>query len=44
MVNQIYSRVLFEAEGNETEVVEEMHIGRVLTDMEQQRGMWSFTC
>jgi len=38
VVNQICSQVLFEAEGNETEVVEEMHIGRVLTDMERQRG------
>lgn len=38
VVNQICSQVLLEAEGNETEVVEEMHIGRVLTDMERQRG------
>ncbi|MBD2846692.1 ABC transporter [Paenibacillus sp. IB182496] len=38
VVNQICSQILFEAEGNETEVVEEMQISRVLTDMERQRG------
>jgi len=36
VVNQICSQALFEAEGKGTEVVEDMHIGRVLTDMERQ--------
>lgn len=38
VVNQICSQALFEAEGKSAEVVEDMHIGRVLTDMERQRG------
>lgn len=38
VVNQICSQALFEAEGKETEVIEEMHIGRVLADMDRQRG------
>jgi type II secretory pathway predicted ATPase ExeA len=38
VVNQICSQALFDAEGKDGEVVEEMHIGRVLADMERQRG------
>jgi type II secretory pathway predicted ATPase ExeA len=38
VVNQICSQALFEAEGKDAEVVEELHIGRVLTDMDRQRG------
>lgn len=38
VVNQICNQALFEAEGKSAEVVEDMHIGRVLTDMERQRG------
>ena len=37
VVNQICSQVLF-TEGKEIDVVEEKHIGRVLSDMERQRG------
>lgn len=38
IVNQICSQALFEAEGKGHEVVEEAHIGRVLADMDKQRG------
>jgi len=38
VINQICSQVLFDAEGKGIDVVEDMHIGRVLTDMERQRG------
>lgn len=38
VVNQICSQALFEAEGKSVDVVEEVHIGRVLADMERQRG------
>lgn len=38
VVNQICSQALFDAEGKDGEVVEDMHIGRVLADMERQRG------
>ena len=37
VVNQICSQVLFNLP-NTIEVVEEMHIARVLTDMDRQRG------
>jgi len=38
VVNQICSQALFEAEGKNLDVVEDMHIGRVLADMDRQRG------
>ncbi len=38
VVNQICSQALFDAEGKNHEVVEETHIGRVLSDMDKQRG------
>lgn len=38
VVNQIASQALFEAEDKNADVVEEIHIGRVLADMDRQRG------
>lgn len=38
VVNQICSQALFDAEGKDVEVIEDMHIGRVLADMDRQRG------
>jgi type II secretory pathway predicted ATPase ExeA len=38
VVNQICSQALFDAEGKNADVVEDMHIGRVLADMDRQRG------
>jgi type II secretory pathway predicted ATPase ExeA len=38
VVNQIASQALFDVEEKGAEVVEESHIGRVLADMDRQRG------
>jgi type II secretory pathway predicted ATPase ExeA len=38
IVNQICGQALFDAEGKGLEVIEDEHIGRVLSDMDRQRG------
>ncbi|BBH24179.1 hypothetical protein Back11_55240 [Paenibacillus baekrokdamisoli] len=38
VVNQICGQAVFEAEGKGLEVIVEEHIGRVLSDMDRQRG------
>lgn len=38
IVNQVCRQALYEAEGKGHEVVEEAHIGRVLADLDRQRG------
>lgn len=38
VVNQLCTHALLEAEGKGHEVVEEAHMGRVLADVEKQRG------
>ncbi|WP_281889973.1 ExeA family protein [Paenibacillus sp. YYML68] len=38
VVNQICSQALYDVERSDAEVVEDGHIGRVLSDMDRQRG------
>lgn len=38
VINQICGQALFDAGGKSLEVIEEEHIGRVLADMDRQRG------
>jgi type II secretory pathway predicted ATPase ExeA len=39
VINQICSQALFDAEQKKVEVIEESHIGRILADLERQRGI-----
>jgi type II secretory pathway predicted ATPase ExeA len=39
LINHICTHALFDAERRNSEVIEDSHIGRILADMEKQRGL-----
>jgi type II secretory pathway predicted ATPase ExeA len=39
LINNICTHALFDAERRNSEVIEDSHIGRIMADLEKQRGL-----